>query len=418
MTTPVENADWTLEIAIADSADKLHVRIENELVIGYSDPSQLVFRGLDLKPFRGVELGVSRQHAAVKWQGSFLVVSDLNSEHGTMLNEVRLRPGVAYQINDGDTLTLGQLKMALRFNPQPIKSSIRARRIDFSLETAPAQGRGQRILVVEDDAAINQLYRIALEAAGFTVQICRDVVSAIRILNQQTPSLILLDLKLPNVHGLELCRYVRRDTECPTIPIVIASAFSDAESVNNAMQAGADIFLAKPIAIKELVRVLTAVIYRHEMEHPEASTKRLRGASSLDFVATATRNDTIVIFVDDQREPIGVVVDGPITLGRGHPGAPNRMYVDLGDFGAFDKGVSRNHARIKRQGHAFMIEDLSSSNGTFVNGRSLGMGEASPIHNGDEVRLGDLRMHIYSLADPESVAPVPTKGVDDHSSHI
>ena len=418
MATPIENADWTLEITFANGPGKRRVRVEHELILGYSDPTQLVFTGLDLQPFGGIESGVSRQHAVIKWQGNFLVISDLDSEHGTLLNQVRLRPGVAYQLNDGDSLLLGQLKMTLRFNPAPLKSSIRAKRIDFSLETAPAQARGQRILVVEDDAAINQLYRIALEAAGFTVQICRDVVSAIRILNHQTPSLILLDLKLPNVHGIELCRYVRRDTECPTIPIVVASAFADAESVNNAMQAGADAFLSKPIAIKELVRVLTAVIYRHELEHPGASTKRLKGTSSLDFVATATRNDTLVIFVDEQREPIGVVVDGPITLGRGHPGAQSRMYVDLGNYGAFDKGVSRNHARIKRQGRAFLIEDLGSSNGTFVNGHSLGPNEACPIRNGDEVRLGDLRMHIYSLSDPEPSTPVTAKGADDQGHRL
>ncbi len=403
MTT--NTADWTLEISFSHMPDTIRLLIKDELVLGRLEPGQAVFGGLDLTPYQAAELGVSRRHALMRWQGNHLVVSDLNSDNGTILNGMRLQPEIPYRLSDGDTLYIGHLKMTIRLNNDYGLSTIRARRIDFDTANVPGKAHGQRIMVVEDDVQITKLYQKVLEDYGFTVHVSRDVVSAIRVLNQQTPALIMLDIRLPGVHGLELCRYVRRDTEIPSIPIIVASALSDDETVQQALQAGVDVFFSKPLNIRELVKVAAALVYKHERENPAMHTKKLAGTASLDFVAAANRNDTIIIFVDGQREPIGTVIDKEITLGRGNPGPSVRNYVDLGGYGAFDKGVSRVHARIRRQDKAFMIEDLASANGTFVNGHSLSSNELAPLKNGDEVRLGDLRMHIYLLAETESVQP-------------
>ncbi len=392
-------ADWTLEISFSHSPETIRVPVKDELLVGRLEPGQSVFGGLDLTPYQGADLGVSRQHALIRWQGNHLVISDLNSDNGTILNGMRLQPDIPYRLSDGDTLYIGHLKMTIHLNSDYGLSTIRARRAELDMSNIPAKAHGQRIMVVEDDVQITRLYQKLLEDYGFTVHVSRDVVSAIRVLNQQTPALIMLDIRLPGVHGLELCRYVRRDTEIPSIPIVVASALSDDETVQQALQAGVDVYFSKPLNIRELVRVVAALVYQHERDNPAMHTKKLAGTASLDFVAAATRNDTIIIFVDEQREPLGTVIEKEVTLGRGNPGSSARNYVDLGPYGAFDKGVSRVHARIRRQDKAFLIEDMDSANGTFVNGHSLSTSEVHRLKNGDEVRLGDLRMHIYLLAE-------------------
>src|SRR5262249_2944647 len=219
-----------------------------------------------------------------------------------------------------------------------------------------------------------------------------------RALNSVTPVLILLDIMLPGVHGLELCRYVRRDAEGPTIPIVVVSALTDPETIKMAIENGVDIYMGKPVNIKELNRVALAIVHKHEMENPTMQTKQLQGTASLDAIAGESRNDTIIIFVEGHREPIGAVVQPQLTLGRQASGTQSRSHVDLESFGAFDKGVSRIHARIKRSKEGFVVEDLGSSNGTFVNGKALKSHEEVPLTNGNELRLGELRMHVYLLA--------------------
>ncbi|HVO41666.1 MAG TPA: FHA domain-containing protein [Aggregatilineales bacterium] len=398
-------ADWVIQFTFPHTATSVRSNVNPELVIGRMDPGETSFKGLDLSAQKGVEMGVSRQHAIIRWEGSHLVIVDLGSQNGTILNGVRLEPDTGYRLAEGDVLYIGHLRVNVHINTEIGKQSIRAKRIDFDTSNVPLMGRGQRILVVEDDVMITKLYQVALEKAGFQVQVTRDVVTAIRALNQTTPALILLDIKLPSIHGLELCRYVRRDTECPTIPIVVVSALSDDETVQAALAAGVDVFMIKPVDVNQLSLIVSAIIYKNELENPAYGTKHLTGTASLDYISPATHNDAVVIFVEGQRQPIGVVVQPQITMGRAAVNPAARQHIDLEPYGAFDKGVSRIHARIERRESIFMIEDLGSSNGTFINGHSLKPNEQVQINNGDEIRLGELRMHIYLLAEREAVKP-------------
>jgi pSer/pThr/pTyr-binding forkhead associated (FHA) protein/CheY-like chemotaxis protein len=393
------NSDWTIELTCETSDGAIRLPVASELILGRIDPERTTPELVDLTSFGAADYGVSRRHAAIHWQGPQLYIYDLGSDNGTILNGTQLEPNVDYQLKDGDKFFLGHLGISVRLNIDYGPTSIRARRIDFDPQSAPMMGHGQRVLLVEDDVPLSELYKVTLERAGFTVQVCRDVVSAMRILNQNTPTLILLDIMLPGVHGLELCRYIRRDVDAPMIPIIVASALNDAETVKLAIDTGVDVYMSKPINVKELARVVGSVIHKQEVENPTLQTKQLRGTAALDYIAGAPRNDTIIIFVEGHREPIGAVVSPQLTLGRQGGGTNNRTYVDLESHGAFDKGVSRNHARIKHTDTQFVIEDLGSSNGTFINGRGLKPGEIHPLKNGDEVRLGELRMHIYLLVD-------------------
>jgi CheY-like chemotaxis protein len=408
-TTSTSEHEWTIEFHIEQTDDIIRLPVEKEVLIGRIDPNQTVYNGFDLTPFGGGELGVSRRHALISWEGNQLSVTDLNSDNGTILNGIRLPPEVPFKLETGDLLYIGHMKMKLRLNTDVGQSTLRAKRIDFDLRQA-SQGRGQRILIVEDDIEIAKMYDVALKKVGFTTHICRDVVSAIRTLNQLTPALIVLDLKLPGVHGLELCRYVRRDTEYPALPVLIVSALSDQESIQQAMKTEADAFLSKPVNIREFVRTISAIVFKNEADHPTMGTKKLAGTASLDHIDAAPRDDTMVLFIEGQREPFAVVVQPQVTMGRSSGNASNKSHVDLDPFGAFDKGVSRVHSRIKRIDNAFMVEDLGSSNGTFVNGQSLRVKESVRLKNGDELRLGELRMHVYLLAETSAMRSENVQG--------
>jgi len=403
---PNSKSNWTIEFHFENVNQKLRLAVDEEIVLGRRDSAHSDSDLIDLLPFGAGEFGTSRRHAALRWQSGTLCIVDLNSANGTALNGLRIEPGIANRLSEGDQLHLGHLAVKVHLNELFTQTTVQARRVDVDNRYVPSAGKGQRILIVEDDPALSELYKIALERAGFTVQVSRDVISAMRVLNQFTPALIVLDMMLPGVQGLELARYIRRDSNGPAIPIIVSSALNDPQTIKQAMEDGVDVYLTKPPNLKELVHIVSQVIERNERTNPSMHTKQLRGTAALDSIAATPRNDTIVIFVEDRREPLAALVQPSITLGRRLTGSAARAHVDLEDLQAFDRGVSRVHARITRNNHTFTLTDLGSSNGTFLNGKNLKPNEEFPIANGDEVRLGEMKLRVYMLGDTKDLAPL------------
>jgi two-component system, OmpR family, response regulator MtrA len=110
----------------------------------------------------------------------------------------------------------------------------------------------KHILVVDDEIGAQTLIGIMLERGGFSVTKAEDAQSALEVLEQTNPDLIILDVMMPGMDGIDLCRAIRdrgfRDT-----PILILSARSDAESIMRGMEAGASDYLPKPILHHDLV---------------------------------------------------------------------------------------------------------------------------------------------------------------------
>ena len=118
----------------------------------------------------------------------------------------------------------------------------------------------QRILLVDDEISLTELFSMMLEMEGYRVDVVHDVQSAIDSLHVQRPSLIMLDLMMPEASGLELCRYVRADPALASIPIVVVSAKSQLEEVQEGLDAGADIYLLKPVSKAELVEAVSQAL--------------------------------------------------------------------------------------------------------------------------------------------------------------
>ncbi len=111
----------------------------------------------------------------------------------------------------------------------------------------------KRILVVDDEIGALTLIGIMLDRGGFEVLKARDANQALTILDKETPDLMILDVMMPGIDGIELCQMIRRRRETVETPILILSARGDAESVMRGMDAGASDYLPKPILHHDLV---------------------------------------------------------------------------------------------------------------------------------------------------------------------
>jgi DNA-binding response OmpR family regulator len=111
----------------------------------------------------------------------------------------------------------------------------------------------KRILVVDDEIGALTLIGIMLDRGGFEVLKARDATQALAMLEKDTPDLIILDVMMPDIDGIELCRMLRDRAETSATPILILSARGDAESVMRGMDAGATDYLPKPILHHDLV---------------------------------------------------------------------------------------------------------------------------------------------------------------------
>src|SRR4028119_685168 len=102
------------------------------------------------------------------------------------------------------------------------------------------------ILVVDDEASIQKLVSSALRRAGYDVTIASDGAEALLRLNEAIPDLIVSDVMMPNIDGLELVQRVRADPALRAVPIVLLTAKGESEDIVTGLELGADDYLPKP----------------------------------------------------------------------------------------------------------------------------------------------------------------------------
>jgi DNA-binding response OmpR family regulator len=122
----------------------------------------------------------------------------------------------------------------------------------------------QRALIVEDERPIRELLRLHLQAAGFDVQACVEGTAALRVLREDAFALIVLDVMLPGLDGVSICRAVRAAGPNTASPILMVTA-RDAESDKViGLESGADDYVAKPFGVHELMARVMAITRRHK----------------------------------------------------------------------------------------------------------------------------------------------------------
>ena len=122
------------------------------------------------------------------------------------------------------------------------------------------------ILIVEDDQDIAELVARYLNKAGYTTEIVAAGRDALRTIATNAPDLLVLDLMLPQVDGLEICRAVRANTKTAAIPIIMLTARGEESDRIVGLEIGADDYLSKPFNPRELVARIRAVLRRTQLE--------------------------------------------------------------------------------------------------------------------------------------------------------
>src|SRR6187455_689926 len=124
-----------------------------------------------------------------------------------------------------------------------------------------------RVLVVDDDTALAEMIGIVLRSEGFDPVFCEDADEAIGVFRATQPDLVLLDLMLPGLDGIEVCRRIRAESG---VPIVMLTAKSDTVDVVLGLESGADDYVVKPFKPKELIARVRARVRKYDAEPPES----------------------------------------------------------------------------------------------------------------------------------------------------
>lgn len=139
-----------------------------------------------------------------------------------------------------------------------------------------------KVLIVDDDEALRSAVSIMLHVAGYETCEASDGISALKIFDNASPDLVIMDVMLPRLDGFEACAVIRRI--CPTVPILFLSAKSDISDKAIGYQAGGDDYLTKPFSQKELLLRIGALLRRAQRVDLSESAKTVTtGELCIDF---------------------------------------------------------------------------------------------------------------------------------------
>jgi DNA-binding response OmpR family regulator len=134
-----------------------------------------------------------------------------------------------------------------------------------------------RILVVDDEPAVTDLLAYNLRKALYDVLIAADGRTALRLARESSPDLILLDLMIPEVDGLDVCRELRKSS---SVPIIMITALGEETDRVVGLELGADDYVTKPFSVRELLARIKAVLRRAQNDE-KAAPAVLRGPGNL-----------------------------------------------------------------------------------------------------------------------------------------
>lgn len=139
----------------------------------------------------------------------------------------------------------------------------------------------QKILVVDDEVSVTGLISYNLKKAHYDVLVAHDGEAALTSAHEHNPDLILLDLMLPKIDGLDVCRELRKTSQ---VPIIMVTARGEEADRVIGLELGADDYLCKPFSMRELMARIKAVLRRNKTDLPESPTAAiLAGPSGLEL---------------------------------------------------------------------------------------------------------------------------------------
>jgi len=153
-----------------------------------------------------------------------------------------------------------------------------------------------KILVIEDEADILEVIQYNLTREGYKVIPCRDGEQGLSRARTDAPNLVLLDLMLPGLDGLEVCKAMKQDPVTRNVPVIMVTAKGEESDIILGLGLGADDYLTKPFSPKELVARIKVVLRRGPLREESGGGERIvRGALTVDMGRHEVRvNDRLV----------------------------------------------------------------------------------------------------------------------------
>ena len=149
---------------------------------------------------------------------------------------------------------------------------------------------GKRVLVVDDDEKTVELVKLYLNRDGYKVDTAHNGLDALELARKNHPDLIVLDLMLPGMDGLEVCRTIRQESD---VPIIMLTARSTDQDKLTGLEVGADDYVTKPFSPRELAARVRVVLRRMPGERgPDMIT---HGTLTVDFLKHEVSNDSRII---------------------------------------------------------------------------------------------------------------------------
>jgi DNA-binding response OmpR family regulator len=116
------------------------------------------------------------------------------------------------------------------------------------------------VMIIEDEPDTAEMFAEMMRLSGFHVRKAAGSSAAIYMISQEKPDVVVLDWMLPDVSGLEVLRYLRREPGLEQIPVIMVSAKTMPIDINMGMEAGASVYLPKPVAFDELLKAVEQAI--------------------------------------------------------------------------------------------------------------------------------------------------------------
>ena len=207
------------------------------------------------------------------------------------------------------------------------------------------------LLFIEDDEAIRTALRLVLEDEGYEVAVAGDGETGIKMFGQIEPDLVLLDLRLPDISGFEVCRAIRRTS---ITPVIMVTAQTDTSDLVNGFDAGADDYVTKPVIPKELAARIRAALRRTQTTEPSPSNaKSLNKIGDVEIdrnMSIVRKNGLEVALTKTEYRLLVEFADHPgMVLSRDQLLERVWGYEYLGDSRLVDAHVRRLRVKIETQ---------------------------------------------------------------------
>ena len=200
------------------------------------------------------------------------------------------------------------------------------------------------ILVIEDDPGITRIVRLYLERDGHNVTIASDGVSGLNVARTDSPDLIVLDLMLPRLDGMSVCRALREESD---VPIIMATARVAEDDRLAGLDLGADDYIVKPFSPRELAARVRAVLRRTSRQIPPKADRVEFDGITIDF-------NTQTVIRGDEKPSLTPTEFRLIAMLASQPGRPfSRDQIIEGvfgyDFDGYDRTVDVHIANLRRK---------------------------------------------------------------------